>query len=81
MGIVFSDSFNYNRVQALGIPVLLLSCSQDWKKINKGIVIWAQVKIITNSSNHCEHKVVIIVNIKFIRPKNSLWKSPAGHLA
>ena len=29
-GIACSDSVSYNRVQVLSIPVLLLTCSQDW---------------------------------------------------
>ena len=29
-GVVYSDSVSHNRVQVLSIPVLLLSCSQDW---------------------------------------------------
>ena len=30
MGIACSDSVSPNRVQVLNIPVLLLTCSQDW---------------------------------------------------
>ena len=30
MGVTYSDSVNHNRVQVLRIPVLLLTCSQDW---------------------------------------------------
>ena len=30
MGVACSDSFSYNRVQELSIPVFLLVCSQDW---------------------------------------------------
>ena len=29
-GVACSDSISHNRVQALGISVLLLACSQDW---------------------------------------------------
>ena len=29
-GVACSDSVNHNRVQVLGIPVLLLACRQDW---------------------------------------------------
>ena len=29
-GVACSDSFSHNQVQALSIPVLLLTCSQDW---------------------------------------------------
>ena len=29
-GVTCSDSISHNRVQALSIPVLLLTCSQDW---------------------------------------------------
>ena len=29
-GVACSDSVSHNRVQVLSIPVLLLSCSQDW---------------------------------------------------
>ena len=29
-GVVCSDSVSHNRVQVLSIPVLLLSCSEDW---------------------------------------------------
>ena len=29
-GVACSDSFNYNQLQVLSIPVLLLTCSQDW---------------------------------------------------
>ena len=30
MGVACSDSISHNRVQVLSIPVLLLTCSQDW---------------------------------------------------
>ena len=30
MGITCSDSVNHNRVQVLKIPLLLLTCCQDW---------------------------------------------------
>ena len=30
MGVACSDSVSHNRVQALSIPVLFLTCSQDW---------------------------------------------------
>ena len=30
MGVTCSDSVNHNQVQVLSIPVLLLTCSQDW---------------------------------------------------
>ena len=30
MGVVCSDFVSHNRVQVLSIPVLLLTCSQDW---------------------------------------------------
>ena len=29
-GVTRSDSVSHNRVQVLSIPVLLLTCSQDW---------------------------------------------------
>ena len=29
-GVACSDSVSHNRVQVLSIPVLLLTCSQDW---------------------------------------------------
>ena len=29
-GVTCSDSISHNRVQVLNIPVLLLTCSQDW---------------------------------------------------
>ena len=29
-GLACSDSISHNRVQVLSIPVLLLTCSQDW---------------------------------------------------
>ena len=29
-GVTCSDSVSYNLVQVLSIPVLLLTCSQDW---------------------------------------------------
>ena len=29
-GVACSDSVSYNRVKVLSIPVLLLTCSQDW---------------------------------------------------
>ena len=29
-GLACSDSVNYNRVQVLSIPVVLLACSHDW---------------------------------------------------
>ena len=29
-GVACSDFVSYNRVQVLSIPVLLLTCSQDW---------------------------------------------------
>ena len=29
-GVACSDSFSHNRVQVLSIPVLLLTCSEDW---------------------------------------------------
>ena len=29
-GVACSDSISHNRVQVLSIPVLLLTCSQDW---------------------------------------------------
>ena len=29
-GVACSDSVSHNRVQVLSIPVLLLSCSEDW---------------------------------------------------
>ena len=29
-GVACSDFINYNQVQVLSIPVLLLACSQDW---------------------------------------------------
>ena len=30
MGVACSDSISHNQVQVLGIPVLLLTCTQDW---------------------------------------------------
>ena len=30
MGVACTDSISYNQVQVLSIPVLLLTCSQDW---------------------------------------------------
>ena len=30
MGVTCSDSISHNWVQVLSIPVLLLTCSQDW---------------------------------------------------
>ena len=29
-GVACSDSISYNQVHVLSIPVLLLTCSQDW---------------------------------------------------
>ena len=29
-GVAYTDSVNYNRLQVLSIPVLLLTRSQDW---------------------------------------------------
>ena len=29
-GVACSDSCNHNQLQVLSIPVLLLTCSQDW---------------------------------------------------
>ena len=29
-GVACSDFISYNQVQVLSIPVLLLTCSQDW---------------------------------------------------
>ena len=29
-GVAYSDSVSHNQVQVLSIPVLLLTCSQDW---------------------------------------------------
>ena len=31
-GVTCSDSVSHNRVQVLSIPVLLLTCSQDWTR-------------------------------------------------
>ena len=31
-GVACSDSVNHNWVQVLSIPVLLLTCSQDWNR-------------------------------------------------
>ena len=40
MGIACSDSISHNRVQVLSIPVLLLTCSQDWTCNLQEIIIW-----------------------------------------
>ena len=37
-GVACSDSVNYNWVQVLRIPVLLLACSQDWTRNRQMIV-------------------------------------------
>ena len=70
-GVTCSDSVSHNRVQVLSIPVLLLTCSQDWT-YNLQII----VSLETNGTNTYNRYVKIFFKrfLKLYVPQTKLCK-------
>ena len=70
-GVTYSDSVCHNRVQVLSIPVLLLTCSQDWTCnfqmiFSQGNQLWCYVSCWTVKKEFLELNVLTWLGLLLI---------------
>ena len=68
-GVACSDSVSHNRVQVLSIPILLLTCCQDWT-CNLQMIVSLEAEGTNNHNRYAMCPVEITIKMKTLIDEN-----------